>query len=377
VFIKEPTDDNALNSFCRTLLSIAEPSQNCVANSHETLTVLYFSSYLFTPSALNLLCNGRRFWDVVKHTIRNSPSSVACIVRTVTPQYFTRSLSTSQRTALDVIRKNCYVRVYDKNRPDEFLNHAKYFVGFHFCFSEQIYYHALYYGSTNFTVAGLSHLNSTTNTGNYEEFYAGKLQIKRLKDFIDRKRSKEKFYLREIMEIIRDTLNLQNPKYLKEYVYQQKNRILTLVIRVEEAISHTPKALLYKSFLDSQIFYLRTIAFISDLPGKKQTQTILEKLAKNVETPDPFEVEALMALDDETAEKMAKALELSDDRLKELAQKYLGATKDALKLLETYNTDAIISNFDQPEQEFYELLGKGECMKTHLAKLEKLLNKRW
>jgi hypothetical protein len=74
---------------------------------------------------------------------------------------------------------------------------------------------------------------------------------------------------------------------------------------------------------------------------------------------------------------MAKALKLPDDPLKEPALENLKATRVYLDPLETYHTEAIISNFDQPEQEFYELLEEGEYMKTHLAKLEKLLNKRW
>jgi hypothetical protein len=231
----------------------------------------------------------------------------------------------------------------------------------------------LYYGSTNFTVSGLSHWSSATNSGNYEEFYAYKLQINRIKEFIDGQRRREKFYLTEVTEIIRDTFNLQNPQYLKKYVNNQRNAILTLSNRIEESISHTSKVQLYKSFVDSQILYLRTIAFISDLPGKQQTEYILEKLTEEFETPNPFEVEALMTPDDETAEKMADTLALSDAHLKELAKKYITATRRALQLLESYNTEDIIRNFDESEKEFYELLGKGEYMKTHLAMLAKLL----
>jgi hypothetical protein len=368
-----PTKDDALENFCRTLLSIAEPSQNCTSKGHDTLTILYFSSLLFTTGALRLQCNERRFWEVVEHTIRNSPRSAVCVVRTTAPRCFPRGLSDRQREALNIMRKICYVRVYDKNRPYEFLNHAKFFIGFHFCFSENIYYHTLYYGSTNFTVSGLSHWSSATNSGNYEEFYAYKLQINRIKEFTDGQRRREKFYLTEVMEIIRDTFNLQNPQYLKKYVNNQRNAILTLSNRIEESISHTSKVQLYKSFVDSQILYLRTIAFISDLPGKQQTEHILEKLTEEFETPNPFEVEALMTPDDETAEKMADTLALSDAHLKELAKKYITATRRALQLLESYNTEDIIRNFDESEKEFYELLGKGEYMKTHLyMMLEKL-----
>jgi hypothetical protein len=57
-----------------------------------------------------------------------------------------------------------------------------------------------------------------------------------------------------------------------------------------------------------------------------------------------------MALDDETAENMAKALKLSDDSLSELAQENLKATRVYLGLVETYNTEATNGNFDQPEQ---------------------------
>ncbi|MEM3457779.1 hypothetical protein [Thermofilum sp.] len=57
-----------------------------------------------------------------------------------------------------------------------------------------------------------------------------------------------------------------------------------------------------------------------------------------------------MALDDETAENIAKALKLSYESLKELAQENLKATRVYLDLLETYHTEAIIGNFDQPEQ---------------------------
>jgi len=57
-----------------------------------------------------------------------------------------------------------------------------------------------------------------------------------------------------------------------------------------------------------------------------------------------------MALNDKTAENMAKAQKLSDDSLSELAQENLKATRVYLDLLETYHTEATIGNFAQPEQ---------------------------
>jgi hypothetical protein len=100
-----PTKDDALKNFCRTLLSIAEPSQNCTSNGHDTLTILYFSSLLFTTGALRLQCNGRRFWEVIERTIRNSPRSAVCVVRTTAPRCFPRGLSDRQREALNIMQK--------------------------------------------------------------------------------------------------------------------------------------------------------------------------------------------------------------------------------------------------------------------------------
>ena len=343
-------------------------------NNHRVFAIHYFSSHIISRSALSLTCNRMRILDIISRAVRGRPDSVVCVVRTNAPEIFggsqCRYLYQIQSNTLKELRRVCLVRVFDKKKG-EFLNHAKFYVGFHFCFTENVYYHKIYYGSTNLTIAGLLHHRSVRNSGNYEEFSSSGTNRANLLQNISRS---QKNYLREIRDILKHECDLQVPSFLRSYIDSYIHELNTILNRVEESISHTTKAQLFQSYIDAQILYLQTLSFISDLPGKKLTERILKELMGRFETPDPLQVEAMMTNDNKLAEEIASLLDLSDQELRGETHKYLDATRDALKSLKNYDVEKIREYYDESEIELYKLLEGGEYLENHLRKINEILS---
>lgn len=215
MIIKQPTSDIAFGKFCDAIRFITDRTQNCVNNNHRVLTIFYLSSHIISKSALSLTCNGTKILDIIGGAVRRRPDSIVCVVRTNAPVIFRGYLYQVQLNALNELRKVCYVRVFDRRNKMEFLNHAKFYVGFHFCFTENVYYYKTYYGSTNLTIAGLSYRSSVRNSGNYEEFSSSRA---REVDLLQNISGSQKYYLGDIRDILEHEHNLQVPSFLRSYI---------------------------------------------------------------------------------------------------------------------------------------------------------------
>ena len=367
MIIKQPNDDYALRSFLETLESLARKRRSRwnYEQWRRGFTILYFSSYIITPQALELphprYNQCITILSLINDIVNNDKEGAVCIVRTSSPNIFSRNIRYLQQKAIDTLtRVNCYVSVYDRS---QFINHAKFFIGIHFrdVNNPHQYLIAKYYGSTNFTEAGLS-------KGNYEEFYYRKLNK-------ESNLQKSSYYLYEIYNIMSRKNNLYtNQEFLKQYYSKHLSELEELRESIAQAIKTTSMIKLFQAYVDSQVLHLQAVSFVSDLPGRQQTSKVLQRVAAKVSPPDPLEVEALTASDKMAymvVDMMVRELGLEKEDLRGATLKHLEATASLLNLLsEEYKPEDAREYLDDAEKSFLDYLS--EYGKAHLSTLRRI-----
>jgi len=300
--------------------------------------------------------------DAIDREAKYCPEEFVCIVRTSSHTRFGKKtrLSTLQKEAIDELRRYCYVKVYDRNAFD---NHAKFVLIYHFCFTEKVFYHGRYFGSTNLTTKGLSSYGlssyGVSRRGNYEEFVSTRL---RPFTFSPHTRYKgHRYYISDAKRVLDEKIGLYNPSYLRDYIKEHKKKILDLVDHISQIIRHTPIRELFHAYVLSQDLYLQTLAFLDELPGKELTskiikETVSEAIEEKMEFPDPLEIEMLATDDEKIMYRTVELLGLTEEGLKKEIEKYLEAIKVTLDYLsEYYRPEEIKEHYDETEREFVRL----------------------
>jgi hypothetical protein len=227
--------------------------------------------------------------------------------------------------AVDFLKDKCYITCYDKKR--EFLNHAKFFIFYHICFSERIVYHGKYYGSTNLTQAGLSHGNAYA--GNYEEFNVTNPRPKLNLSGADR------FYLEEVLNQINHKKNsYTDPNYLRSFLSEHLNNINSILQHSTKIISGTTLGELYETYINLLISYNQTYALLNEIPGKKLTEELERKLMKIKPVMNPFELEVMIPKDTKNAELVAEDLGLKEAELRQKIKNHIEIIEKACDLIE-------------------------------------------
>jgi len=358
VKIKQPSSDNALRSLWDIIDFARDRTTNCIHNNHDTTTVLYISSLIITPK---VILNGRQFLREISNIISLSPAKCICLVRTTTPNYFRYPrMKTLQKNSVDFLRDKCYVVLYSPRR--EFLNHAKFLIYYHVCFSERIIYHGRFYGSTNLTKAGLGY------PGNYEEFIKSSGPRVRLN-------RNDEYYLNEVLDLIVHKASLYtDPRYLSRYMSDHLASLETLLHQGRDLVSHPNVVLekLYEIYVDTLIAYNQTIALLDEVPGRKITQSIINKLISTGLSPNPFEVE-MMLIDTKYANLMIEDLELDRSVLQNLMKENISSLENAIGLIRKDYKPAIeeIKKYaDEREASFTEFLERNH--KMHVKSLDNI-----
>jgi len=197
MLIKQPSSNNALESVRQLIDEIVNRIQVCANGSrgqtHDFLSLLYISSYIMSKSAIKSAGISRALQNIMRS---NAASNVICVVRVPAPPIFHNGMKNILEKAINELKSlGCYVKTFNAATNFQgtsttpsidigFINHAKFIVFYHFCFSENVYYHAKYYGSTNITIPGLATYTSGMRLGNYEEFYVSQLGLNHLQNLI-------------------------------------------------------------------------------------------------------------------------------------------------------------------------------------------------
>jgi len=297
-------------------------------------------------------CGNQKLVDKVATLARSSPSNFICVVRTTAPSYFPGDMGHRHKDAVNALRSSCYVLLFDR-RGSGFLNHAKFFVYYHICLSEGRIYHWKYFGSTNITVDGLSYYVNRRGRliGNYEEFMVTKPRFKPALTKGDL------YYLKdEVLDVITHKEALYTDiSYLESFL---GNHMIALenVIRYGQAVlSGTTLGELYEAYIDMLAMYNQTLALLEELPGKKLTERLIEKMV-SAESPNPFELELLLPSDSSQAEEIARELGLQEAELRDRIRKYIGILTELKQFSETYlksvRSEGIRRFLDAIEAEF-------------------------
>ncbi len=358
--IKQPDSDNALKSLMNEIDHAHDRLTNCISRNHDITAVLYLSSLIIMP---DVVFNGRKLLQDLSSMINVSPNCI-CVVRTTTPTYFSGSMRTRHKQAVDFLRNKCYVILYSRNK--EFLNHAKFFIHYHVCHSEGNVHYGHFYGSTNLTQVGLG---NPRNKGNYEEFEAYH-NIKYELSWSDKE------YLREVLELIVHKASLYTDRrYLMRHILDHERQLEDLLGSAHSSEENRNSTLgkFYESYINLMTNYSQTFAMLDEIPGKRITNRIIETLARKVQPPDPLELE-MMYIDPKYTESAANDLGLDINSLREAIERYKGAARDTLAMLRNQYEpfiEKIADYLDEGEIKFSEFLKKNS--EKHINSLRKII----
>ncbi len=363
MIIKYPDSDNAIRKLWELLDFTEDRFTNCVRSNHNALSVLYISSLIISPY---VTYKGQTLIDRIRSFVDISPSRFICLVRTASPYNFPKNMRRYQEKAINRLRDKCYVVVYDSSH--EFLNHAKFFVYYHICLSEQIVYGWRFYGSTNLTAAGLSS-GSQNKIGNYEEFAARNPRPKLMLE------PNDIFYLNEVIDLLRHKKGLYTEaRYLREFIEKYLMRSAQLLQDANKIVSGTTLGELYEAYVSLLFTYNRVLSFLDEIPGKRLTGKLVAEIEGIRPSVSVFELEAMLPTDAESAELAAKDLGLSDPQLRKEIRNYIYALEKINKVIkDKYVTviDEIWKYFDEAEHRFVEFLEKNT--EYHINTLSKIV----
>jgi len=352
------------------ILYLRRRLHECINRRHDIATILYISSLIIAPRIVYM---GRRLIDEIRHLTNLSPANFICVVRTTAPSYFRgrRGLMRLQKQSIELLRDTCYVVIYSRRR--EFLNHAKFLIFYHVCFSEGKVYHGKYYGSTNLTMAGLAGSQGPGWRGNYEEFTTVRPGAKS----IDRLSRYDAFYLEEVLRLITHKASLYtDPNYLRSYLTDHLVMLEAVLEHSRKVVSGTTLGELYRAYVDLLYAYNQTYALLDEIPGKKLTMELKDTLMKMSPPVDPFELEVMTPVKIDDAEVLAKDLELRATDLRESIMNYIGTIIKSRELLEDRYLpmlDSMDRYFDEKEWHFLRFVR--ENGRSHRNLLKKLIDK--
>jgi hypothetical protein len=354
MIIKNPNSDIALNSLKASLRTLRRVAENDIKNCRNMLTIIYMSSYIISYTGIKK----SEILDTINDILKRVPDRLICVLRTNDASIFRGYYRKIQEISIDEIMKTgCYVKMFDMNM---YVNHAKFLIGYHFCFSSNEFYHVKYYGSTNFTLAGLSYTidkKSNLIRGNYEEFYSSNVKYLPLKDLFSNTLSKSArdvaYYLHDIYSIVKDINGLYlDKKFLENHINNNVKTFYELINNIEKILKGTTRIDLFRSYLESQLLFLQTLSFIESLPGKILTSEIIKRAIEKIEPPDILGIE-LSFMNNEEIARLIDLIGLSDKELYEGSLKYLNETRSMLEnVLKSYNIKNIERYYNNAERMF-------------------------
>jgi hypothetical protein len=406
MFIKQPSSNNALESVRQLIDEIVNRIQVCAngssGQSHDFLSLLYISSYTMSKSAIKSAGISRALQNIMRS---NAASNVICVVRVPAPPIFRNNMKNVLERAINELKSaGCYVKTFNAVTSFQgtsttpsidigFINHAKFIVFYHFCFSENVYYHAKYYGSTNITIPGLATYASGMRLGNYEEFYVSQLGLNHLQNLIleqgaiNRNRTDKRrlyrakreirttlFYVNEMYDIVKNRNSLYyvvpDPSLRpEEYIHRHIQLFNNVIERIRQQLIRSNTMMdgggklqddklveLYTAYINSQVLFLTILSFIYDLPGAQLTKRIIDSMfeelhqrhPKPIEAPNPALLEMLIVdmnhnmkseeqrkkdIVKDITEIMHEVLSLKPRDLSYIASEFLKICKEALEKL--------------------------------------------
>lgn len=355
MIIKQPDSSIALEKLC-DMLRVIHSEVREDTSPMKKLSILYLSSLIFSPtvSCPKNVGNSKYIVDIISEISRLSPSDTICIVRMAPPSYFPYKMRPLQQTSLNMLRRHCHVFLFGKEKKyGGFLNHAKFLVFLRIGYREsngsirivQAYRRA-FYGSTNFTQAGLA------RRGNFEEFtviparrhaYPARYIM---------------FYIDEVYGLLKHRYNMYtNAMYLIRRVSDCYHFLGSVARRCRKVLAGTTRGELYRAFIEAEFARLQSIGFMADLPGKKLTQRLLEELQLSEGLLSIFDLEAMIPSNMEDAEFLAELLRYDKEDLRGVLRESISSLSNAVWMVENYLR--FISKYErrrvrEPLEEYYD-----------------------
>ncbi len=286
------------------------------AHLRKILDTLYISTYIFSP---NVVYNGENIIDKISRIVRASPSDTICVVRMASPSSLGgRILKKLQEESKNKLGSHCYTVIYSR-KDTGFINHAKFFLIYRFFrgFSGGIdAYHGRFYGSTNFTTAGLSlyHSRRGYRLGNYEEFCVRYPFYKRTSRYDLR-------ILEEVLDIITHRAYLYlDSNYLNNYIQEHLRLLRNILEKVRSQLARHTEISVIMSYIDLSLMYHDIASFLYDLPGQELTKRLLPNTELDEIILYPSEIEALVSDHKEYEDLIYQLPEITGLRIGEMRE---------------------------------------------------------
>jgi len=364
MIIKHSESSIAIEKLYDLLTFVQERFNNCIGNGHRSTLVIYISSLLISP---NTVYKGKRLIDFIEDIVKFSVKDCICVVRTTSPNFFPPPIKNIQSSSIKKLDKTAYVVRFDHRR--QFLNHAKFLLFYHVCFSEKMAYHGKFFGSTNMTGAGLANYGKY-RVGNYEEFSVSgpkaKMRLSVRHDL---------FYLNEVKDLIMHRGSLYiNSVYLQRFLMKHLETIRDIIDWMNRVVSSTTMADLYEAYVTALTSYCSFLALLDEIPGKQLTEDFVENLHRFELSYNIFELETLLPLEEDRSMWGFKELQVSEEELRKRVDLYITVIKDTYYFLQERYLPAVnrIRQYVTEEERLF-LFYLEQNFDTHLKRIGELI----
>ncbi len=317
--IKEPRSDNAAAALFDIAEEMRQRFEICQRGNHDFVSVIYMSSLIISRW---VSYSANKLLDLIPNIGSLSPSNFVWVVRTTSPKHFPGAMQTLQSRAVNYLRASSYLLLHGPTST--FLNHAKFVLSYHVCFSERVAYHGKYFGSADMTTAGLGYQRG--RPGNYEEFQSSYRHRRSVG-------GSDLAYLTEAKDLARHAADLQSsPGYLRAYVREHIEFLDRTARQAEFTLQGTTRGELFLRYVDLQMAQSRTVSVLDELPGRNLTKNLLAESLLKHPAPNPFELEMLDCNDESSAE-VASLLGFDEAVLRNMVVQNIAVVNDLSHVL--------------------------------------------
>ena len=311
MLIKHPSSDSPRRALGGLIKKVEEHVDFCkrhVYGNDECFSLLYLSTYTVTMAAS--LPGVGSFVEAIARLADREPERVVCVFRAPTFLLFRGRMYQLQKAALSVIRKSrCHLVLYD-GKNDGLVNHAKFAVVFNVQRGREVCVYK-YFGSTNFTASGIGggiRGEGVGSVGNYEVYDIERHIIGGLVGGPWAGFSEGRL-LAEIRDALDHLLRMYaDNAYRRELVSRHISVLESLVGRPRDYDYLYSLGELYLLLIEANLSLIRTLSFISSLPGWTRFSHYIEDALGEIELIPPHELEMMVPDSERSAAEMARSL---------------------------------------------------------------------
>ncbi|MEM4342666.1 MAG: hypothetical protein QXF97_09020, partial [Candidatus Caldarchaeum sp.] len=192
----------------------------------------------------------------------------------------------------------------------------------------------------------------------------------------------DKYYINEVKRSIEIIYNQYVKSEAARYLRDHLRLIYHVLRQAQNIISNTTLGQLYEAYINLVLCYYQTISLLWQLPGKKLTTEIIERMEYETQHLNtlpfhPFELEPIIPHNTAHAEQIASILAINEEQIRGAIDLLLNTLEESINNISRKYREAvhnIIPYLDEHELQFYEVVQKYGSI--HLTKIQELLHEQ-